>query len=151
MRHAPPLSLDLERIAGVPLELCLIEQRVPMHRAAEDSLGRRIPGQRARLDTRLLGIIAGEEARVDDDSPDDPGRSETYDCPIVARRAAPARLPPVHPLPALCVRALAPFGRAGLEQVLLGREKLVVRGDDDAAESLGGEVYEVSKVGRHYW
>src|SRR5262249_33902600 len=73
----------------------------------------------ARLDGALLGEIAGEKARIDDDQADDPRHAETDQRPVVPRSSAAFRLPAVDDLAAV---AVPPWleGRVGrIQQVLL--------------------------------
>ena len=86
--------------------------------------------------------------RVHHDSAHDAGEPQPHDAEVVAGLPAPARLPAVHPFPALGVGVLAPLGRVGLQEVFLAREELVVRVQDGAAQGLDGEVGEVGEV-RH--
>jgi hypothetical protein len=147
VRHAPPAAVDRDRVGGVPLQRDLGEQRLPRRVVAREERRRRRALHRARVEARPLGIVAGEEARVDDHAAHDAREAEPDHGPVVSRRAAAARLPAVHPLPALGVDPLAPLGRTGLHERFLGREELVVRGDHGAAEALAGEVGQVGEVG----
>ena len=71
------------------------------------------------------------------DATNDAGRPQSDDAPVViAAVATPTGFPAVHPFAALGVFAFAPLGRAGLDQVFLRREKLVVGGNDRGAEAL---------------
>ena len=90
-------------------------------------------------------IVAGEEARVDDDAANDPGKPESNDRPVVPGRATTARFPAVHPLAALGVDALAPFRWSRLDESLLRREELVVRRDHRRAEALARKVGKIGE------
>jgi hypothetical protein len=78
--------------------------------------------------------------RLDVDAARDTRDTESNDAPIVARTAAAAGLPAIHPLAALGVIALAPPRCVGPDQVLLGRKELVVSGNDGSAQALGRQV-----------
>jgi hypothetical protein len=94
----------------------------------------------ASLERAVLGVVAAEEGGVDDDAAQHAGQTELDDARVVARRAAPAALPAVHPLAAVGVLVLAPDRGLGLEQVLLLGEEVVVGPQHGAAEARGGEV-----------
>ncbi len=102
---------------------------------------------RARLERARLGIVAAEERGVDDHAAHDPRGAQAQDAPVVARFAPAPGLPAVHPLAAIGVLALAPHRGRLLDQVLLGREEVVVGGEDGAAQSFGGEVRKRQEVG----
>ncbi len=122
----------------------------PVDRVAlERRLGHQVEPLRARdvvllddraLDRAAVGVVAAEEAGVDDHAADDPGDAEADDAPVVARVASPARLPAVHLLSSIRVAIGVEDRRLRLHEVLLRREELVVRDEHHPAEAPGGEV-----------
>jgi hypothetical protein len=91
--------------------------------------------------------VAGEERGVDDDAGHDAGRPQPDDRPVVPGDAPAAGLPAVVLL-ALVAEPGPRRGRLRQDQVLLGRERGVVGGDDRAAERAGGQVGQAGEV-RH--
>src|SRR5206468_12793078 len=77
-------------------------------------------------------------------------RSQPANGPIVPGRAPTARLPAVHPLAALGVRALPPFRRAGFDESFFRCEELVVCREDSASESFAGKIRQISKLERWF-
>jgi hypothetical protein len=88
----------------------------------------------------VLGIVALEETRIHHDAADQRWNPKPDDAPVVARRAAAAGLPTVHPLAPIGVLPLAPHRTPGLEQVLLGCEELVVGQQRHPTEPFGGDI-----------
>jgi hypothetical protein len=124
----------VEPVARVPLERGLGQQLEPLH-----------PGDvvlldHGTLDRAAIGVVAPEEAGVDDDAADDPGHAEADDAPVVTRIAPAARLPAVHLLAPVGVAIGIEDGSPRLQQVLLGREELVVRDQHHPTEAPSGEV-----------
>src|SRR2546422_4226476 len=87
-------------------------------------------------------MVAPEMIGVHRDRPDHSRDAQADDAPVVvwARPAAPPRLPPVHPLAPIGVFALEEHSAPGLEQVLLGREKLVAREERPPADARGRQI-----------
>ena len=82
---------------------------------------------------------------VDDDAGDDAGRAEPHDRPVVPAGA------PAPGLPAVVLLAAVPElgarrGRLVDDQVLLGREELVVRRHHRAAEGSAGEIGQAGEI-----
>src|ERR1043166_1303971 len=94
----------------------------------------------------MRGVVAAEERRIDDEAADHAGRTEADDRVVVAGCALAARLPAVHPLPAVGVLVLFPDRFRLPEKVLLLGEKVVGCVEHGAAEALGGEVDQLAEV-----
>ena len=139
---APRRDLDGEGIPAVARELAALEHGIPGDLVAA---GIRPGRQAAAVDPAVRRKVAAEERRVDDDRVNHAGLAEPDDAPVVAGRAPAARLPAVHPLPAIGVLVRNEYRRRRLEQVLLPGEELVVGGDGLAAEAGGGEIEEVGQ------
>ena len=148
VRDALGRGRDRKAVLRVAREHRAREQRRPRNRAVEQRVQRGHAVHGCGIHTRGLGKIAREEARIDGEAANAAGRPQANDRPVLARCPAPPRLPSIHPLTALGVRALAPLGTGGLEQPLLRREELIVSGEHSAAESLGGEVDQVGESRR---
>ena len=136
-----------EHVARVAGERGPRQDLRPPRPLAREVGGRGCTRQVTAVDARVLGVIAGEVAGVDDDAVHHTRRAESNDRPIVPGRAAASRLPAIHPLPTLGVRSLSPLRRRRLEHGFLGREKLVVGGDDRPAQLFRGEIDQVREVG----
>src|SRR5579859_5741931 len=61
-------------------------------------------------------------------------------------RAAAARFPPVHPLPASSVFPFDENGIGLLKQIFLGREEVVVCFEHPAAKSFGDKISELGEI-----
>ncbi len=137
---------DVVRIAG---------QRGPRQNlrplGARHIVGRRHAWNVTRLERAGFGIVPLEVGRLDVHDARDSRSAEADDAPVVAGLPAAARFPPVHPLPALRVLALAPSRRVVTNQVLLRREELVVGRDDRRPEPFGGEVDEIESARAPCW
>ena len=94
----------------------------------------------------MFGIVATEEACIDYDAANDAGQAETNDAPIEAGCAAAAALPAIHPLATIGVLALDKYRRTRLEQVLLGREEVVIRHQHRATNALRRQIDQISKL-----
>lgn len=86
--------------------------------------------QSGGLDGNAGREVPCEEGRVQVHTPDDPRRAQPDDAPIVARRASPAGLPAVHPLPIFRVDIRLE------DRIFVGEEVLrlcepIVCGEDD--------------------
>src|SRR3972149_12025421 len=93
-------------------------------------------------------MVTPEVIGIHGDGADRPGNAKPDDAPIVIPRPAAAPgLPTVHPLAPIGVLALDEHPAPGLEQVLLGREKLVAREERPAADARRGEV---DQAGPHH-
>jgi hypothetical protein len=108
-----------------------------------------------RVDRARRGIVAREERGVHVHAADPPAHPELDDAPVVARRAAPPRLPPVHPLAARCVLAGDENSRRGLDEIVLRCEEIVARRDGTPADAGRREVGEVGEergvmIGGHW-
>src|SRR5688572_14995048 len=126
------VTFDFDFVACVPLEGSFGDDLTPW-RVANERVGGAYAVDAAAVERAMLRIVAAEEAGIDDDTMHDTRYAEPHDAPVVARRAAAARLPPVHPLATFGVLALAPFGRCRAKQMLLRSEELIVRHDRHAA------------------
>lgn len=84
----------------------------------------------------MLGVVAAKVAGIDNDAANDSGKAEADDAPVEARRAAAPAFPAVHPLATIRVFALDKDRRACLQQVLFGREKVVIRDENRATQPL---------------
>src|SRR6266702_961793 len=101
-----------------------------------------------RLDRAVLGIVAAEEAGVDDDAADDAGNAKANRGVIVSGSALAAALPAVHPLAAVGVLRLAPDRLGLFDEVLFFGEEVVGGVEHRAAEALRGEVGKLAEVHR---
>ena len=156
-RHAP-IRIDVESQVGRPPGLALNRKavlRVPFERRAGEDLdprrvrqllGRGIALDGAGFERAGFRIVAAEIGGVHDHAPERPRQAEPDDAPVVAGLAAAAGLPAVHPLADVSVFPLLPDGLSGLEEVLLGREEFVIRGQHRATQTLGCEVHEIGKI-----
>src|SRR4051812_43307369 len=77
---------------------------------------------------------------------DDARKSQLHDAPVVTRRSAAARFPPVHPLAAIRVFAGDEDGSLGLDEVLLLGEELVVRRNGLSAQPRRREIDQVCEL-----
>src|SRR5687767_11915423 len=125
-------TFDFDFVACVPLEGSLGDDLTPW-RVPNERVGRAYAVDATAVERAMLRIVAAEEAGIDDDTMHDTGGAESHDAPVVAGRAAAARLPSVHPLATFGVLALTPFGGSRAKQILLRREKLIVRHHRHAA------------------
>ena len=103
-------------------------------------------GRSHRVDRARFRVIAGEEGGVHVDTAHHTRRAEPDDAPVVCGPSRAAGASPIRPsiCRARCI-AFAPHRRDGLEQILLRREELVVRGHDRGAEPFRGEIDEIEK------
>ena len=99
----------------------------------------RVGADGTSVDGATFWVIAPEITRVDDESANAPREPQPDEAPVEAGRPASARLPPVHPLAAFRVLALDEDGGAGLKQILLRGEELVVGVHDRPPEPFGCE------------
>src|ERR1043165_7446716 len=97
----------------------------------------------------MFGVVAAEEARVDNDATHDTWESETNDAPVEAWRAASAALPPIHPLTSIAILALNKHRRTGPQQILLGRKEIIIRDEHRPTHALGCKIYKLSKIHSH--
>ena len=91
-------------------------------------------------------IISGEEARVHHHAAHNSRQSQPHDAPIVSRGPPPPRLPPVHPLSAVCVFPFDKNRLGVLQQIFLGREKFVVGHHYAAAQPLRRQIHEFREL-----
>src|SRR5215207_8705163 len=94
----------------------------------------------------MFGIVATEEAGIDYDAANDSRQAKTNDAPVEARRATAATFPAVHPLAAIRVLALDEDRCARLEQVLLGRKKVVIGHEHRATQPLRRQIDQFSEI-----
>ena len=144
--------LDRQQVVGISLQRSARQDLAPprLHQGLDRPDSRQIAG----VDRARLRIIAGEKRGMNVDPAGNAACAQPDDAPVVRVRAevaAPARLPAIHPLAALGVFALAPDRSRRLDQVLLRRKELVVRGDDRPAEAFRGKVDQVEKWRAHSW
>ena len=133
MRHRERL-LHFEFVLQVALQVRLRQQFRPV-----------LAVDRA-IDRARVGIVAAEEARVDDHAAHDASYAESQDREVVSGHALAAALPPVHPLPAVRVLVFLPDGRMRLDEIFFLGEEVVVRVEHRAAEALGGEIELVAEI-----
>src|SRR5262249_19214520 len=88
------------------------------------------------------------KAGIRQDALKDSGEAEAKDAPVVAGGSAPASFPSIHPFTAIGEFAVDEDRLGLFQQVFLGSEELVVRGDCSTAKAGGGEVRKVREV-RH--
>ena len=79
-------------------------------------------------------MIAKEMVRIDVDLLDDSAQSQLDDTPIMAGRAAAARLPSVHPFTVVGIFIWNENSATRFQEILLLREELVVRENRIAAD-----------------
>ena len=79
---------------------------------------------------------------------DDAAQSQLHDAPVVARDAAAAGFPAVHPFAVVGIFVGNENAAAGLKEVFFLGEKLVVREEGNAAEAGRGQVDEAGWSGR---
>ncbi len=94
----------------------------------------------------MFGIVAAKEARVNDYATNNTRQSETNDAPVKPWCAPAPALPPIHPLPTIGVLALDKYGRGGLEQILLGRKKVIIRHEHRPTNPLRRQIDQFSEV-----
>src|SRR5437879_13803306 len=80
--------------------------------------------------------------RIDVDLFDDAAQSQLNDTPIMSWGATAAGLPSIHPFAAVGVLIGDEDSAAGLHEILLRREELIVREQCDAADALSREINE---------
>ena len=90
-------------------------------------------------------VVALEMRGLDVDAAHDAGHAEPDDAPVVARLAAPAGLPPVHPLAPVGVLPFAPLRRLRPDEIVLRRKKLVVRRNHGGPEALRREIDQIEE------
>src|SRR5687768_177016 len=108
--------------------------RVAAERRDRHDLGPRL-AVRAGIERGGQWVIAGEVRGVDIDAEDECRPTETDIAPVVALDSLAARLPAVHPLAAVIELAGDEDRLLGLDQPLLGREKIVGCEGHDCAET----------------
>ncbi len=149
------LGVDDEPVGRVAADRRTGDERRPLHVGGEEVLGGRGAGQGDGLDGDGLRVVAAEVCGVQDDAPDDAGRAEPDEGPVVvvgggvgfggADAPAAAGLPAVHDLALVAEVLRVEDGGLGLEEVLPLGEELVVGRDDARAEAAVGEVDEVGE------
>jgi hypothetical protein len=82
----------------------------------------------------MFRIVTAEVAGIYDDSANDSGQAEPDDAPVVAARATSPAFPTIHPFTAIGIFTFAKDGCARFQEILLGREEIVVREQHTAAE-----------------
>src|SRR2546423_13412499 len=80
-------------------------------------------------------MIAEKMIRIDVDLFNDAAQSQLNDTPIIPRRAAAAGFPAVHPLATVTVFIGNENSATGVQEILLLREKLIVRDNCHATDS----------------
>src|SRR4051794_3368103 len=97
-------------------------------------------GKGGAIERAMFRMVAAKEASVDHDAANDAGETETNDAPIEARRTAPAAFPSIHPLAVVRVLVGDKDRRAGFQQVLLGRKKIIARHKHRAPQPLRRQI-----------
>jgi hypothetical protein len=138
--------VDWKRIFAVAGEWHLREQWYPLDVFAGQFCVSWEAGESGAFEGAVFRVVATEVAGVDDDAAHDSWEAETNDAPIEARGAASTTLPAVHPLAAIRVLAFDKDGRARLQQVLFGREEVVVGDEHRATQPLRRQIYQFSKI-----
>src|SRR5712692_10177177 len=133
--------IDRETVFEISLELRLRKNLDPVAQRVMRRLRRRETG----LDRAMRWKVAG----VDDHAAHNAWKAETDDGEVVPGHALAAALPSVHPFPALGVFVLLPHRLLRLEQILFWSEEVVRGIQHGAAEALGSEVDEFSKISCH--
>src|SRR5712691_1964530 len=90
-------------------------------------------------------MIPFEVACIDDNPAKNPRQAESDYAPVEARCPAPPRLPAVHPLSGAGVLAFEEDRLAGLEEVFLWGEELIVGENHGAAQPFGCKVNQINK------
>src|SRR5271156_6214605 len=105
------VAADLEFVVRIALEIGFRNQFVPFCggrvKGGKFAFAYRLRRNGAGFERTLFGIISTEVASVHDYSADYSRQAQSNDAPIVARNAAAARFPAVHPCHAICVLILA--------------------------------------------
>ena len=92
-------------------------------------------------------MIAEKMVCIDIEGPDDARKSELNNAPIVSGDAPAARLPAIHPLSAVSVLVRNEDAPAGLYQIFLPGEELIVREQRGAADACGRGAVRESAAG----
>src|SRR5438874_13756349 len=90
-------------------------------------------------------MIAEEMIRIDIGLFDDAAQSQLNDTPIMSWGATAAGLPSIHPFAAVGVLIDDEDSAAGLQEILLLREELIVGEKCDAADELSREINETGR------
>src|SRR5713226_7047188 len=93
-------------------------------------------------------MIPFEVTGIHDTAAKNPPQAEPDYAPVEARCPAPPRLPAVHPLSGVGVLAFDEDRLAGLEEVFLRGEELVVGENYGAAQPIGCKINQINKF-RH--
>jgi len=94
----------------------------------------------------MFRVVATEKACVDDDATNDAWKTESNDAPVKPRRPASSALPTIHPLATIGVFVRDKNRRTGLQQILLGRKKIIIRHNNRATQSLRRKIDQFSKI-----
>src|SRR5918999_4830610 len=78
------------------------------------------------LERTMLRVVAAKVTGVDGDAANNPGQAESNDAPVEPGRSSAAAFPTVHPFPAVGILPFDKNGRTGLQQIFLGRKKVVI-------------------------
>src|SRR5260370_17375375 len=90
-------------------------------------------------------MISFEVPGIHDDAAKTPRQAETDYAPVETRGPAPPRLPAVHPLSGVGVFAFDEDRLAGLEEVFLRGEEIVVGENHRAAQPFGCKINQINK------
>src|SRR2546421_11994874 len=101
---------------------------------------------RTSFQRTAFGIITFEMTGINNHTTNHTGQSNSDNAPIESGRAATARFPAIHPFAEIGVLALDEHGDGWLQQVLFGREELVIREQHGAAEEFGCKIDQLSKI-----
>src|SRR5450432_4683706 len=88
----------------------------------------------------LLWIVTFEVAGIDIHAPNNSRQTQAYNAPIKPWRAAPARLPAVHPFAEIGIFVFDENRRASLEQVLFRGKEFVIGKQHRSTKSLCGQI-----------